>query len=609
VEGAYREPGSVAGLPFARKRLGAFVVAAVVTAGLLTFLSLVGFAPGTSLSRHYVVVRDGLWGMYVLLLLALVMPGALAWPATRLVHGRRAPALLLFAACVAPRLLGSVFSWVGWRMMDRVLVGLLGSAVPRIVAEGTSESSGPVVLGDLVSAACCAVVAIGAGGALGTIDVDRLEKSTPRDRSIARATTIVGAAWTLASLALFIAFVRGRGVTNISLVVLLAVAGAAVLAVTIARRAPMLRAHHDSTEARAHFFLALLTGICAVLAIVLYEHALVVRTDAYAFWSVAGESVDPTQRVRILEMCLPARAYAAIAIPLHAAFGIVTFGLAAMPARMRVRAAMQPWKALVAVLLLASLAAVFTFEHVKAQRRLAIANAAFDTDPVMLATVEPSGRNESLGTWRRLLFDESGAVREEITPDAEDEEAMMDSLPAWDEGYLMPVTTIEVFADQRLACSALFDGLRARQKTRSRLAVLAHPMNEDGHAIAVPDVHPLGELGPLATAPIDIVGFGIDTFSPATGTVGARVLPDRAMGLTCGAVRQQVSLADEGHGAAARAVVAACGAWFHVDERAPFAITYGKECTVRDLAHTMAALDAAFPNAYKRGRIFHVHAE
>ncbi len=177
-----------------------------------------------------------------LLALAAIAPALFAWPAVRLSRGRPVPLLTVFFATLLPRLLGSLFGTVAGRATDHALASVVGDMAACVAAEGTSEASRPMILGDLVSAACLAVFAMGALGAIATIDVRHLAlETTRRDRWLSRATAVVGATCIVAALALFAAFANTRALTNVAVVVPLLVAAFALVAALAAQAAPALR--------------------------------------------------------------------------------------------------------------------------------------------------------------------------------------------------------------------------------------------------------------------------------------------------------------------------------------------------------------------------------
>ncbi len=597
------------GLPFPRTQLTAFTCAVLGAAFGLALLAVIGFADGPA-TQHVRAFSEGGPGMLPLLVLAVVAPAVTAFGAIRMTRGRPVPILIFFFAALLPRLIGAVLGYVEGKKTDRALVGVVGDIVPRIAAEGTSEASRSIILGELVSAACLAVLAVGALGAIATIDIRHLAtKTTPRDRLFSQATSACASAWFVASLALFASCVRNGELTNVRVVVLLAVAAFAFLATRVSRSSPALRASHDLHERRLHLGLGLLGALCALMATLFLEHALTVREDAYAFGAIAGESVDPRQRIHILQSAIGFRRYAGVALPLHAVLGTLTFGLATATAfgPRTTKKTGLPWRAVAVQVGVLAIFAVLAMERRTQVARLVIAGAAFDfardiAAPGVVGLTDRRG----VGDGRRLVITAGGAIREE-TPLMYDDAPDPSPQPRRLEGFdTSPSSRLEVMADERLTSASLVELLGAKGIHAFQLMVISTQSVEDG--LPPIDPRPIGELGALV-ANGWLLGIDVDTqYTGAPVTAEMRSKDTLAVVFNIpGSAPTHVSTDLSNRTEAVRALRAAA-ATRGIGSQDLFQVAFCRECTVGDLARAITLLDGAFPAQQWPGRRVRVHA-
>jgi hypothetical protein len=331
-EGMYRAGPTAPGLPLPRTALGAFtgvVIAVSILAAFFPWLLLLGKGPGDA----WRTFREGGLGMWFLALLDFALPVALGIAGAVVVRGKRVPSGLFFGVAVIPFFVSILFGWLALRLVDGALVN--GAVDPllalRIDAAGMSEALALDRFGGFITCGAALIGAVALAGAVASIDVAAAARSDgqqrPASSSVFGAATLVsGAAWLVAILVL--TALRIRTVGPICIWMFFVVATLVPLAVFAARAAPVLRTWHDPIEARRAAGGLLVAGLAAMLAVMVFERAILARTGSDVFGAVSGEHIDPSQRARILMELVEARKWTAIAYGIHAVLGGATFALA-----------------------------------------------------------------------------------------------------------------------------------------------------------------------------------------------------------------------------------------------------------------------------------------
>lgn len=328
-EGMYRAGPAPAGLPLPRTGLGvltAVVIAVSVLAALIPWLLLLGNGPADA----WRAFREGGLGMWPIALFDFVLPVALGISGALAVRGKRVPPGLFFGIAVLPLFVALLFGWLAARLVEGALAG--GAVDPsqamRIHAAGMSEALSLDRFGGFVTCGAALIGAVALTGAVASIDVTTATRNdAARPSSVFGAATLVaGAAWVVGTMIL--TALRLRSVGPLSIWVVLVVATVVPLAVFAARAAPVLRGWHDPIEARRAASGLLVAGFAAMLAVLVFERAVLARTASDVFGAVSGESVDPSQRARILMELVEARKWTNIAYGFHAVLGGATFALA-----------------------------------------------------------------------------------------------------------------------------------------------------------------------------------------------------------------------------------------------------------------------------------------
>jgi hypothetical protein len=509
-------------------------------AAATTAIALAAFAP-LSLGGHWSAVRDGGVGMFVLVVFALLAPALTAWLAVR-----RASITGVALAVVAPVVGGALASdWAG-RPLDAAVAGRIGDVVPRVVSELYAEAGWPRVLGALVGASCAVTGMIGLAA-----------RASGSSRSRSRRTVALGAAWLVASLALLglSIWLREREVVGLS---------ALVPAVVIASIAAALELERGGG---AH---AIFCGALGVIGVCLFERAIALRVDVEALSAQAGDSVDFTQRVKILATMVTAEKIQLASIAVHVLLGGVTFmSVAASNARER-------RDVLTGGFVAVALVGVAVYERAVFRRFLEVARRAFDTDVPLTVPTSPPRWGIS-GDDRRILVTRDAVVRVER--------------PVANEGIERPDRNVtDVLADAALSCGALVDAL-ARQPAR-RLALQA-----DVHSPQARGVEALGDLSVLAGGR-RLEGFRVD-FEPRRADVDAEISGDAVV------VRYEAISATVALGATqddAIRVLQPITTRSRLYGRDYVNVTVRRDETVQTLVTALALVDAAFHVDEKHGR-------
>ena len=411
--GIYREPGTAGGLPLPRTRL----MGLTIVVALLAFLAVVTpqmllAVVGHSAAGAWRLFKEGGLSMYVLLLLDLAMPIAIAVLGAFVLRGKRAPAGLLFAAATLPFGVALLGAWSGQRM---TMGAISGESVDlemkaRILAEGISESMATDIFGGFVVCGAALVAAVAAASALATIDVATITRNGPKPSSLGViGAAVAGGVWILATLVIGGARLRAAG--GLALLPVLPVIVLVVFAVLAGRGASVLRAWHDPKEASRGAAALVVAMVSALLAVLALQRGIESSFTAKAFAAIAGESVDPSQRARILGAALDAGHLSSVTFAIHAVLGSLTFLLALLPALGNGRNPLTASSAIAVLLGVVLLGGTFALAHARTTApRTSLAHAAAPggvTLPVVVETFSDKSRGSS-GGRDRLVVDATG---------------------------------------------------------------------------------------------------------------------------------------------------------------------------------------------------------
>jgi hypothetical protein len=328
-QGLYRAGPTARGLPLPRTALGVFtatVIAAAVLAAFVPWVLLFARGPAHAWSTF----RDGGGGMWVLALLDFALPVALGIAGAVVVRGKRVPSGLFFGVAAIPFFASVLFAYLSHLKVEGALAAgaIEASQVVRIQGAGLAEALSLDQFGGFVTCGSALVGALALSGAVASIDVAAATRSGgERPSSVLGAAALVaGTAWFGATLVL--TALRIKNVGAICIWVVFSVALLVPFAVFAARAAPVLRGWHDPIEARKASGGLLVAGLAAMFAVLVLERAMLARTASIVFGAVSSESVDPSQRARILMELVDARKWTSIAYVIHGILGTATFGLA-----------------------------------------------------------------------------------------------------------------------------------------------------------------------------------------------------------------------------------------------------------------------------------------
>ena len=414
-QGGYGPPGAmgVLRLPRAHVTPLTIVVALLALAALVLSPSLLAVAGGGA-AGAWRLFKDGGPSMYLLLLLAIAMPAVVAVLGALVMRGMRVPSALLFIAAAFPLGIALLGAWTGQR---RTMGALSGESVDpeqkaRILAEGIAESMSNDIFGGFVVCGIAIVAAVAAASALASIDVAAGSRGGPKPPATGViGAAVAGGAWLFATIA--IGGVRMRAAGGIVFLPVLPVIALVPFAVLAGRGASALRGWPDGSEATRAAGAGLVAAFSAVLALLALERGLEASFTARAFEAIAGESVDPSQRARILAEALDAGRLGTAAYAVHAVLGAATFGLALLPALGGGRhplSASALITAAIAALLLVSAVGV---AHARSDAPRAMARSyafvpAGVTLPVSVETFSDKGAGSAYGERAVVMKDGTG---------------------------------------------------------------------------------------------------------------------------------------------------------------------------------------------------------
>ncbi len=277
---------------------------------ILLFLLVVGlsfFAPMLFLlsgdhnpkpAHVYRFFREGGLSMWGILLSQMFVWAVIAALGALLVRGTRVPGAVLFVVALLPFGVGVLGAVAGSMKVTSVIEGdsIDPSQKARILAMGISELTNTSVYGGTASAFAMYLVAVAA--VLGLVTVDPAPLGAP-PRS---------AAWLLAmpvGLGFVIVSVAARAVLHVDFfmldaLVLLGVLTSGLLAGAGGKILPALVAAGKDEEAGRAFRQLLLAGLALGMAMLLSDRALLAASIRSPMGAISGESVDPSQRFRIV---------------------------------------------------------------------------------------------------------------------------------------------------------------------------------------------------------------------------------------------------------------------------------------------------------------------
>lgn len=313
-----------AGLPFPRKNLGAFTAMAIVVAAAVFFLPLLFCAT----PHGWMMVMNGGAGMYVLLLLAFFAAGVLGLLGALTVRGKPAPAAVVAMLAALPVISGAILTWLAMR---RVLGAVSGESVDpttaaRILAEGTSEVDSLLILGCGIGACAFGAGAVALLGAAGT--VDRARSGVPAGKGFV-APLVIGVIGMMVAFGLRVSL---RAMFPSMLLTIPSLAIVTVLAAIAAGNGPLVRGWHDRREAGAWAVGLLAAAVLAAVGVALVDHAAAFASESSGLGAIAGESVDDSQKARILAEALHDTRAARLCGWVDGLFAFVIVGSALLPA-------------------------------------------------------------------------------------------------------------------------------------------------------------------------------------------------------------------------------------------------------------------------------------
>lgn len=412
----YRAGPTPGGLPLPRFALAAFtavVIAVSVLAVFIPWLLLLGKGP----AEGWRTFREGGGGMWLIALLDFALPVALGIAGAVVVRGKRVPSGLFFGVAVMPFFAAIFFGWLAVRLVDGALSG--GAVDPsqalRINAAGISEALSLDLFGGFVTCGAALIGAVALTGAVASIDVTTATRNeAQRPSSVFGAATLVaGAAWLVAIL--IVTALRLRTFGPISIWVVFVVGTVVPLAVFAARAAPVLRGWHDPIEARRAAGGLFVAGLAAMLAVVVFERAILARTASDVFGAVSGANIDPSQRAAILMELVEARKWTAIAYAIHGVLGGATFALAVAgsigrDASGRVRHPISPSLVMAASVGVFVLAAAFALgvARTRSTERIASQTATPAPKGITLPVIVSSIDERKTGSAGRIVISANG---------------------------------------------------------------------------------------------------------------------------------------------------------------------------------------------------------
>jgi MFS family permease len=272
------------------------VVTALVSACTMAFpLALIGKGP----SGVFTTIKEGGWTMWPMLLampVVAILVGVISGLAIR---GRAIPAAAIVGVALSPVLVGALGTSLSQRQMDNVLAG--ESIDPwqrmRIAFEGTQEALASLQFGGAIAAFALGAACVGSASIVASIDRVRVGRPAGIAWLFSALVPVVGALISIVLMAVTHSLGAAPGTFAISLASLALVAVFAALA---ARAAPALRDYHDPGEQKRMLGAILAACVAGALALWLLDRTAMLGIERMVLGACSGESVDPSQRARIL---------------------------------------------------------------------------------------------------------------------------------------------------------------------------------------------------------------------------------------------------------------------------------------------------------------------
>jgi hypothetical protein len=292
--------------PLARRAVLPLTLVHVALSGLIIFAPIVLLASGSGnpaphrIWQHF---REGGWGMWVITLFQMLLALLSAVLGALMIRGQRVPGAVLFTLALGPFAVALLGTLSAHRMIMDAISGVSvdASQKARILAMGLSEQSSLSIYGAIGAGFAMYLAGLAATLTLVTIDPAPLAPPPPSNAWIGglAAGLIAAIAATLARIALGISI---GGLDVLVVFGLLTVGGLASLA---ARPLPALLAARNDDEAGAAWRLLLVAAFAFAAAMLFIDRAATSATLRLVLGAIAGESVDPSQRARILMELVP----------------------------------------------------------------------------------------------------------------------------------------------------------------------------------------------------------------------------------------------------------------------------------------------------------------
>ena len=279
-------------LTFGRKNVGLFTAPVIGIAAMVLLLPLPLFA----LPQGRVFFLGGGWGMFLLVAMALFVAVGCAVAGALAVRGSRAGAAVVAGVPLLPAVFGALLGALGLNRAFVAIAAVEGDSDlrMRIMAAGLGESDALPAYGCLLSAIACGASACALLGNAAT--VDRKPHNAPAGRAWAAPLAIGGLGFIVA-VTLRLALRIGGVTLLFSVPSILIVTG---LACAAALNGPLVRDWREPREADRWVVSVFASALLAGAGLVLLELGAAYLSESTGLGAISGESLDPSQRARIL---------------------------------------------------------------------------------------------------------------------------------------------------------------------------------------------------------------------------------------------------------------------------------------------------------------------
>lgn len=294
----YREGGPThTGLPFPRANMTAYIVATAIVAssGLVMPLMLLGTKP----ARIFETLKEGGGSMWLLLLLMISMPAVVTVLAGLGIRGRKIPIAAIVGAALVPALVAFAGTTLSQRSMASAIegAGIDPSQKMRIAFEGTQEALASLQFGAAICAFALGAAAVGCAGIAASVDRVRMNVSGGVGWIAALVLPVLGL---VASLAVVVVTRSLRAAPIPFFFSLVSLVIVAAIAALTARSAGAFRDFHDTAESKRMLGAVLAAAVMSALALWLLDRAAILAIQRLVLGACSGESVDASQKARIL---------------------------------------------------------------------------------------------------------------------------------------------------------------------------------------------------------------------------------------------------------------------------------------------------------------------